>query len=50
MQHKFIIQIIIVCLQSAHYMKNAKETELNEDIEQGIEIIFKRKNIKNEIK
>ena len=27
-------------------MKNTKETELNEDIEQGTEIIFKRKNIK----
>ena len=31
-------------------MKNTKETELNEDIVQGTEIIFKRKNIKNEIK
>ena len=31
-------------------MKNTKETELNEDIEQGTEIIVKRKNIKNEIK
>ena len=27
-------------------MKNTKETELNEDIEQGTEIIFKRKKIK----
>ena len=27
-------------------MKNTKETELNENIEQGTEIIFKRKNIK----
>ena len=26
-------------------MNNTKETELNEDIEQGTEIIFKRKNI-----
>ena len=47
MQHKFLIQITIVSLQSAHLMKNTKETELNEDIEQGTEIIYKIKDIKN---